>query len=366
MRLWRSPTSRRATGVFCALAALTNACSAAQTREPSAPPPASLGASSSASITQCAIVAGFVAWSPGVVLRTPSGAAFGRLVSGTDVRFATAPSDTLLGTASGVRLQLSPRPFELPLYPRVSVMFGGVVRAGPTTRLGWVTGATRLSGASGASGGTLTVKLATDDRVEWLGPTPLARAACTELALGPFTPSGASANRAAVGASGLRSLDLTNPVPIALTAGGHAIARLRAPSAQAVTLLEEKGELARIDWELKGGELAGAHVVGWVPGALLGTTRVGRASRRGCGFGTGTTFDAPGCKHAHPLWVRTANGLEPVGTVLAESRVRVTETFSPWVAVQVLEPAKDRNAGILWLEDDATFVMREEDARDCQ
>jgi hypothetical protein len=370
MRLSRGSLILRPPLLAFAIGALACACAEGGASRPIATPLAGapgLTTASSApsapsldSITRCAIAADAVTWSPGLAVRSPSGAAFGFLYTATDVRFAPEPTKTLLASASGVRLRLAPWPLDLPLYPRRSLLFAGVVRAGAATRLVWV---------PGSSGATLTVKLPADDRVEWLRPAPLALAACTELALAPHPPSAQGAPAAtttATEAASLRSLDLSVAVPIAASAGGPAIARLKAPYAQTVILLAEEGPFARVDWAPKGGELAGAHVIGWVARGSLGAPRLGRMPRRGCVLSVGYSFDAPGCQHAHPLWLRAANGLEPIGTVLAQSRVRVTETFSPWVAVEVLAPVKDRASDRLWLDEGATFVMREADVGDCQ
>jgi hypothetical protein len=343
-----------------AVATLTGACASGRASAwPGAAPDATARAASAASIakapgaesiTDCVIGASSVRFRRSLTLRAPSGEPFGWLVDATDARLTTTLSGRFEATADGVRLRVTPRPFELPLYTRRPLTFGGLVHVGANTELGWV---------AGQPGATLTMRLPVDDRVEWLGASPLALAACTDLAL---APQGLPQRWTTTDAARLRSLDLSKPVAIAATPGGRPIARLSATFAiQDVLLQREEGEFARIDWALRDGALAFAHVIGWVPRALLGEPRRGRTPRViACGGGSVTAPDTLACKRDQPLFVQTSLGFEPVGTLLAGTRVHVPSAMHDWVAVEV------QGRGHLALDEDATFVMRARDLEGCR
>ncbi len=347
----------------CLSAALgcAGACTGARwgtpTSAPLVSPWAPPGAPLAQTVSRCVIEASAVRWQGGLVLRAPSGAVFGTLDDATDARFTTAPVETLEATAFGVRLHLAPRSSELPLYTTRPLLFGGLVRVGAATPLDW---------SPGQHGPALFVTLPRDARVEWLGAPPMALAACTELSLGPYAPP-----RVVWPAPGgtVRSLDLTKDVPIATAPGGRAIARLSATSpVQDVAVLREEGDFARIDWPLSDGALGGAHVLGWVPRALLGEPRRGKRRRSwGCPSGYSNHAGEPAsCAHDRALHVQTQAGFEPVGTLLAGTRIAVTSQMAGWVAVEVLGPQRYEAQSPFSLEKGATFVLRATDAADCR
>lgn len=287
-----------------------------------------------------------------IALRTPSGALFAKLSGADEARFTTENGPTFEVAVLGLRLRTAPQGGDFPFYARRTLSIGGLVRPGGETRLGWVEGAPRS---------TLDLRLADDPRLEWIGAAPQTAIECADLALTPQTLAEAPV--------AYFVLDGAQPIPIAATAGGTPIARLRpTPGAGdahvAVTVLD--GTQARIDWRLEDGPLEDARVIGWIDRARVRSALVGGGAGRGVGgLGMASTSDWTGCAKPHPLYVLGANGVEPIGTVSAGTRVRSLGALPPWIAVEVVGPSMRVNPPPIVAVAGATFVMREADANDC-
>ncbi|PCC74155.1 hypothetical protein SAMN02745121_07979 [Nannocystis exedens] len=278
-------------------------------------------------------------------LRSASGRAFAAILSADELRFVADGEATAEFTSFGLRLRTTPRPGDLPVYTRGELVFGGVLQAG-NTPLMWTS----------VGGPSLRVAPPKDRRVRFVD-APTVDVACDTLALEE------SYSDLAVPDSRLRP---RGPIAVAATAGGPPVLHLHLKRAVPVKRLADAGSQVKIAWPIADGALAESTVSGWVEARLvepLKDSTEGEFLARGLSLEGSAHWD--GCGAEHPLYVDTGRGAEPVGEILAGTRVRMGPRRGELVVVDVEGPWVRQNPPPLRLRPGAKFLLAPADAADC-
>lgn len=287
-------------------------------------------------------------WSPEKprALRTPSGRVYAAISQAENFTLTTAGGVTVTLETHGLRLHTTPKPGELPVYPRGGLLFAGVLQTGGGTGLHW----TALDGPQ------LRVTPPTDPRVQFAS-SPTADIACAELSLAPIPTDLVVPDHALRG---------RGPIAVAASPGGPIVLTLNLKRNINVRLLTRTGPHAFIAWPIDDGALADSAVIGWVRGDLVHDPVPTRGSSvEGSAGGMSGTSDWGGCSKEHPIFADAGRGPEPVGEILVGTRVKkgprrgalITVTIEG-PSIQMVPPAIKPRAG-------TTFLLAPDDATDC-
>lgn len=278
-------------------------------------------------------------WPSGAVgLRFRAGVRpFAKVLRGTEVELALPSGKSSIGAAlhvnaGGVVVGGNIEEKDVPLKPAKPFVVRGFLIPEAGQPLVWESGAP----------GTLDVSFELDPQIQLVTPGTRSTRACGDLAID------AASFEAwfAIGVELDRKPALLRgaSVPLAVDAGGPAVAHVDASRAIGVDVLETRGSSSRATWS------AGSVVVfGWVPSSAIHPPPTG-----GLGYGTGTGFSGVGssvssrwiaCKHELPLFARVDGEEHAVGTVrpgvmldVGEGTARLRVTF-PHAAIRPAEGA---------------------------
>lgn len=303
-----------------------------------APPPAP---------TTCEITQSSWDHPAGVPLRTPTGRPYLTIRRADEVTVRTAGGVVVEYSAHGLRLRSAPRTGDLPLYPTAELDFAGVLQAGLATALNWAP----------ADGPRLRVSPRTDRRVRFLAD-PAVELACADLGL----------------THGFSELPATDhhlrarpSIAVATSPGGPAVLHLHLARAVPVKLLARSGAHAQIAWPIADGPLADATVRGWVDARLVvlkDNFLLGDPHGFG-GLGLRGTSHWGGCAGEHPLHVDAGRGPEPIGTILAGTRVLKGRRRGAFVEVVVEGQATQSVPVPFTLRPGARFLLAPAAADEC-
>ncbi|WAS90030.1 hypothetical protein [Nannocystis punicea] len=278
-------------------------------------------------------------------LRSASGRSFGAIRSADELRFVADGEATAEFTSFGLRLRTTPTPGDLPVYTRGELVFGGVLQAG-NTPLVWTP----------IGGPRLRVAPPTDRRVRFVDD-PSVDVACDALALEESYSDLAVPDR---------RLRPRGPVAVAATPGGPPVLHLHLKRAARVKWLADAGSQVKIAWPIADGALVESTVSGWVEARLVEPLNNWIAGEFPPGsFSLQGTTHWGGCSAEHPLYVDTGRGAEPVGEILAGTRVRTGPRRGELVVVEVEGPAVRESPPPLRLRPEARFLLAPADAADC-
>jgi hypothetical protein len=287
-----------------------------------------------------------------VVLRTPNGHVFAKLKYAKHASLVLGENPKFDIEAQGVLFTTVPQGSDVPVYVVSPRKVGELVTAGGGTALQW-----RVQGQ------TIHVRPADDPRVRPLvAAIDSAAVKCEDLRIDP------QAIRAP-GCENSTGLQLTAdaPLDLASTPAGPIVAQLILPAQTAVRLCARTSTDTQIGWHAYNGKLASAFVTGWVVTAALAARALPPSHGRLSGSHStySITSHWTGCTMQHPLWVNTGAGREPIGTVLAGTRLQRLREVSNMTAVTVVGP-RARHGNEIQLREDAYFLVSAEAVKDCQ
>ena len=280
-------------------------------------------------------------------LRTPSGLVFATITQAESLTLTTQGGATLQSKLHGLELRTTPRAGDIPLFARTDeLLFAGVLQAGRATDLGW----------SPADGPRMRVAPPRDPRVRFIQNPELA-VACADLSLVPGDSEHLGADR---------WLRARGSIAVAASPGGPTVLKLQLPRAVTVTQLDRNGPHAKIAWLIDDGKLADATVIGWVDARLVSDLdRKGGGGGTGSGMGLEGSSHWSGCQTEHPLLVDAGRGPEPVGTILAGTRVRKGPRRGALVSVELEGPSVRQVPPPLRLRAGAKFLLAPDHATEC-
>ena len=307
-----------------------------------APPPAPAPAP-----TTCEITQSYWDHPTGLPLRTPAGRPYLTIRRADEVTLRTAGGVVVEYSAHGLRLRSAPRTGDLPLYPTAELGFAGAVQAGLATGLNWAP----------VDGPRLRVTPRTDRRVRFVAD-PAVDVACASLGLGPGISEHPTADH---------DLRARPSIAVATSPGGPAVLHLHLARTVPVKLLARSGAHAQIAWPIADGPLADATVTGWVDARLVvvkDSFLLGDPHGFG-GLGLSGTSHWGGCAGEHPLHVDAGRGPEPVGTILAGTRVIKGRRRGAFFEVVVEGQATQSIPVPFTLRPGARFLLAPADADEC-